>query len=70
MIEMMKFTKRLTIGLVISLVVWGELADAGQNGRIEIRIWDQATVVTPEIRLDQIASISGVPEEVAALKRY
>ena len=68
MIEMMKFTKRLTIGLVISLVVWGELADAGQNGRIEIRIWDQATVVTPEIRLDQIASISGVPEEVAALK--
>ena len=64
----MKFTKRLTIGLVISLVVWGELADAGQNGRIEIRIWDQATVVTPEIRLDQIASISGVSEEVAALK--
>jgi flagella basal body P-ring formation protein FlgA len=66
----MTLTNRMTVSLVVILAMWSSAAFAEQSDRIEIRIWDQTTVVTPEICLAQIATITGQPKDVAALKPF
>jgi flagella basal body P-ring formation protein FlgA len=43
---------------------------AAETGTIQIRLWDQATVTQPEVRLADIASISGQPEDITAIKSF
>lgn len=72
MFETMIQTNKLTMSLAaILMAVSGTVSAASQpSGRVEIRIWDQATVVTPEIQLEQIATISGQAEDLAIIKSF
>jgi len=42
---------------------------ASKSSRIEVRLWSTATVTDPEIRLEQIACVTGDAAEVIALKK-
>jgi flagella basal body P-ring formation protein FlgA len=72
MFETTVMTNKLTMSLAMILITISGVASAANqpSDRVEVRIWEQATVVTPEIRLEQVATISGPAKDMDTIKSF